>query len=62
MPLHDALGVNCRRTHLMKIKGQMPSIWGKVHKAVVSAHCRCQQVVLVGCRGSGSQCIASFNR
>ena len=29
MPLHDAVGINCKRVQLLKIKGQVSSIWAK---------------------------------
>ena len=29
MPLHDAVGINCKRAQLLKIKAQMSSIWAK---------------------------------
>ena len=30
MPLHDAVGINCKREQLLKIKAQVSSIWTKV--------------------------------
>ena len=29
MPLHDAVGVNCKMAQLLKIKTQVLSIWAK---------------------------------
>ena len=29
MPLHDAVGINCKMAQLLKIKAQLPSILGK---------------------------------
>ena len=29
MPLHDAVGVNCKKAQLLKIKAQVSSIWAK---------------------------------
>ena len=29
MPLHDAVGINCKRAQLLKIKAQVSSIWAK---------------------------------
>ena len=29
MPLHDAVGINCKKAQLLKIKAQMSSIWAK---------------------------------
>ena len=29
MPLHDAVGINCKKGSLLKIKAQMSSIWAK---------------------------------
>ena len=29
MPLHDAVGMNCKRVQLLKIKAQVSSIWAK---------------------------------
>ena len=29
MPLHDAVGLNCKRVQLLKIKAQVSSIWAK---------------------------------
>ena len=29
MPLHDAVGMNCKRAQLLKIKAQVSSIWAK---------------------------------
>ena len=31
MPLHDAVGINCKKEATMKIKGQLSSIWAKGH-------------------------------
>ena len=35
MPLHDAVGVNCKRGLLLKIKVQVPDIWGKGHMCLM---------------------------
>ena len=29
MPLHDAVGINCKKGELLKIKAQVSSIWAK---------------------------------
>ena len=29
MPLHDAVGINCKKAQLLKIKVQVSSIWAK---------------------------------
>ena len=29
MPLHDAVGINCKMAQLLKIKAKMRSIWAK---------------------------------
>ena len=29
MPLHDAVGINCEKEQLLKIKAQLSSIWAK---------------------------------
>ena len=29
MPLHDAVGINCKKAQLLKIKAQVSSIWAK---------------------------------
>ena len=29
MPLHDAVGINCEKGQLLKIKAQVSSIWAK---------------------------------
>ena len=29
MPLHDAVGINCRKGQLLKIKTQLSSMWAK---------------------------------
>ena len=29
IPLHDAVGINCKRAQLLKIKAQVSSIWAK---------------------------------
>ena len=29
MPLHDAIGINCKKGELLKIKAQVSSIWAK---------------------------------
>ena len=29
MPLHDAVGINCKEAQLLKIKAQVSSIWAK---------------------------------
>ena len=29
IPLHDAVGINCKRAQLLKIKALMSSMWGK---------------------------------
>ena len=29
MPLHDAVGINCKRAQLLNIKTQLSSIWAK---------------------------------
>ena len=29
MPLHDAVGINCKREQLLKSKAQVSSIWDK---------------------------------
>ena len=31
MPLHDTVGINCKRAQLLKIKAQVSSIWAKVY-------------------------------
>ena len=30
MPLHDVVGINCKRAQLLKMKAQLSSIWAKV--------------------------------
>ena len=39
MPLHYAVGLNCKRAQLLKIKAQMSSIWAK--GMYVGALCVC---------------------
>ena len=29
MPLHDVVGINCKKVQLLKIKAQLSSIWAK---------------------------------
>ena len=29
MPLHDAVGINCKNDSILKIKAQVSSIWAK---------------------------------
>ena len=29
MPLHDAVGINCKKGQLLKIKGLVSTIWAK---------------------------------
>ena len=29
MPLHDAIGINCKKVQLLKIKAELSSIWAK---------------------------------
>ena len=41
MPLHDAVGINCKKAQLLKIKAQMSSIWAKGCITVYVDDCVC---------------------
>ena len=41
MPLHDAVGINCKRALLLKIKAQLSSIWAKGCMLMIVCVCVC---------------------
>ena len=41
MPLHDAVGINCKNGAILKIKAQVSSIWAKGCKLMIVCVCVC---------------------